>query len=134
MKHLSSSDIRELHTRLIQMRARLTDEIRAAEADIEAAHQAREDEGGFGSDVSEITRIEELRRSEIAIDEEQLRSIEEAESRMNEGRYGICADCGKPIVRARLMALPAAVRCADCESRQTVPPARDIGERVGTSR
>lgn len=134
MKHLSSSDIRELHARLIQMRTRLTDEIRAAEADIEAAHEARGGEGGFGSDVSEITRIEELRRSEMAIDEEQLRSIEEAESRMSEGRYGICVDCGEPIVRARLLALPAAVRCADCESRQASPPARDGGDRVGTGR
>lgn len=134
MKHLSSDDIRELHARLTQMRARLTDEIRTAKADIDAAHEARGGEGGFGSDVSEITRIEELRRSEIAIDEEHLRSIEEAESRMSEGRYGICVDCGKPIVRARLLALPAAVRCADCGNKQTAPPVRDGGERVGTGR
>jgi DnaK suppressor protein len=134
MKHLSNNDIRELHARLIQMRDRLADEIRTAKADIDAAHEARVGEGGFGSDVSEITRIEELRRAEIAIDEEHLRSIEEAESRMSEGRYGICVDCGKPIVRARLLALPAAVRCADCEGRQTAPPVRDSGERVGTGR
>lgn len=106
------------------------DEIRTAEADIQAAHEAREAEGGFGSDVSEITRIEELRRSEIAIDEEQLRSIEEAESRMSEGRYGICMDCGRPIMRARLLALPASVRCADCESRRTAPSAGDGSERM----
>lgn len=134
MKHLSSSDIRELHILLVQMRARLIDEIRTAEADIQAAHEAREGEGGFGSDVSEITRIEELRRSEIAIDEAQLQSIDEAESRMSEGRYGICMDCGRPIVHARLLALPAAVRCADCESRRKAPSVGDGSEHVGIGR
>lgn len=118
MKHLDNSDVRELHLQLVQMRTRLLAEIQAAEADIKAAHEAREGEGGSGSDVSEITRIEELRRSEMEIDEEQLRAVEGAESRMSEGLYGICTDCGEPIVRERLFALPTAVRCTDCERQQ----------------
>jgi RNA polymerase-binding transcription factor DksA len=134
MKHLSIADIRELHGRLAQTRIRLLDEIQAAEADIHTAHEAREGEGGIGSDVSEITRFEELRRAEIAIDEEQLRSIEAAEARMGEGLYGICVTCGEPIMRERLLAMPAAVRCADCESRQAASSAGDGGERLGTGR
>lgn len=114
-KHLSNNDIRELHLQLVQMRIRLLDEIQATEADIRQMHEAREGEGGSGSDISEITRIEDLRRSEIEIDEQQLRAVEDAESRMSEGQYGICADCGEPVMRERLFALPTAVRCTDCE-------------------
>lgn len=115
MKHLSSDDVRKLHMQLVEMRTRLLDEIHTAEADITAAHEAREGEGRGGSDTSEISRFEELRRSEIEIDENHLRTIEEAEHRISEGHYGVCMDCGKPIARERLLALPTAVRCKVCE-------------------
>ena len=115
MKHLSNDDIRKLHIQLVEMRTRLLDEIQTAEADIKAAHEAREGEGRGSSDTSEITRLEELRRSEIEIDENHLRTIAEAELRISEGNYGICMDCGKAIARERLLALPTAVRCTMCE-------------------
>lgn len=115
MKHLSCDDIRKLHMQLVQMRTRLLDEIQTAEIDIKAAHEALEGEGRGGSDASAIIRFEELRRSEIEIDENHLRSVEEAERRMSDGLYGVCADCGKTIARERLLALPTAVRCAACE-------------------
>lgn len=115
MKHLSSHDIRELHMQLVQMRTRLLDEIQTAEADIKAAHEALEGEGRGGSDAAETTRFEELRRSEIDIDERQLGAVEQAERRINEGLYGVCVDCGKAIAPDRLFALPTAVRCTACE-------------------
>ncbi|MBV6274446.1 TraR/DksA C4-type zinc finger protein [Alcaligenaceae bacterium CGII-47] len=97
------------------MKIRLLDEIQNAEADIKAAHEVREGEGRGGSDTSEITRFEELRRSEMEIDDNHLREVEEAEHRMSEGHYGVCVDCGKAIARERLFALPTAVRCAACK-------------------
>lgn len=40
-----------------------------------------------------------------------LRKIDRALSRMDDGTYGICARCGKPIEKARLKALPYADLC-----------------------
>src|ERR1700722_4143253 len=37
-----------------------------------------------------------------------LRDVEKALARIEEGTYGICATCGKPIAPARLEAMPAA--------------------------
>jgi RNA polymerase-binding transcription factor DksA len=117
MKHLSSDDIRSLHQRLVAMRNQLLDEIRTAQADIRTSHEALEGEVSSGSDTSEQTRFEELRRAEIAVDERKLDAVFEAERKMNEGLYGICTDCGGPIPTDRLFALPTAVRCASCENR-----------------
>jgi len=117
MKHLSSDDIKSLHQRLVVLRNQLLDEIDAAQADIRASHEALEGEVKSGSDASELTRFEELRRAEIAVDERMLNAVSEAERRMNEGLYGTCSVCGGPIATDRLFALPTATRCASCEDR-----------------
>lgn len=40
--------------------------------------------------------------------------IQMALRRMDKGTYGICVDCGKPITKSRLKALPEAERCLSC--------------------
>jgi RNA polymerase-binding transcription factor DksA len=48
---------------------------------------------------------------------ETLRDVEAALSRLEEGTYGACELCGKPIGEARLEAMPAARRCIDCAAK-----------------
>ncbi len=55
---------------------------------------------------------------------ETLTKINEALSRLEEGHYGNCFECGDEIAEARLRALPFAVRCKDCEQ------ARETGRRA----
>jgi DnaK suppressor protein len=51
----------------------------------------------------------------------ELRRIDAAMARLEEGGYGTCAACGASIEPRRLRALPWAVRCAGCEeARETV--------------
>lgn len=45
----------------------------------------------------------------------ELRRIDAAMARLDEGLYGTCAACGTAIEPRRLTALPWAVRCAGCE-------------------
>jgi DnaK suppressor protein len=47
--------------------------------------------------------------------EHVLNAIERALRRIDEGKYGICGRCGKPISEERLEALPYADRCIDCK-------------------
>lgn len=44
----------------------------------------------------------------------ELRQIEEALQRMDDGRYGYCVTCGESIAPDRLESDPAAAHCADC--------------------
>ncbi len=47
---------------------------------------------------------------------EQLRMIEQALERIEQGSFGVCEDCGEPIPRARLEAVPWATLCVECKS------------------
>lgn len=51
----------------------------------------------------------------IQMRHENVRRLSEALSRLEEGSYGSCSDCGGEIASARLWALPFAIRCKDCE-------------------
>ena len=61
-------------------------------------------------------RRNDVRFAEIEVDRQRLSEIEQAQQRMAEGRYGICADCGEDIPRERLLAQPMAIRCAACQA------------------
>jgi RNA polymerase-binding protein DksA len=49
-----------------------------------------------------------------------LREIDLALERMDEGTYGACEDCGNPIGKARLRALPQARLCRTCKSLEEI--------------
>jgi len=47
-----------------------------------------------------------------------LGKIDEAILRLEEGSYGVCAECGTDIAEARLKALPFATLCRNCQEQQ----------------
>ncbi|MFP4080082.1 MAG: TraR/DksA family transcriptional regulator [Ectothiorhodospira sp.] len=48
---------------------------------------------------------------------QQIRRIQAALRRMDEGGYGECVDCGEPIARGRLEANPAVALCIGCAEK-----------------
>lgn len=50
--------------------------------------------------------------------EERLKDIDFAFNRLEQGRYGICAQCGDEISLERLAALPFAAYCLDCQEKR----------------
>lgn len=49
--------------------------------------------------------------------ESELADVEHALRRLDDGTYGICEACGRPIDEARLEAMPAARLCRDDQER-----------------
>lgn len=45
---------------------------------------------------------------------QEIRAIEAALGRIEDGSYGICVNCGDPIAEERLDAVPQAPRCRNC--------------------
>jgi DnaK suppressor protein len=64
----------------------------------------------------------------IQMKAETLDQINQALSRLDEGAYGYCLECGEEIPERRLRAPPFAIRCKDCEE------ALEVEERVGDRR
>ncbi|MFY4777285.1 TraR/DksA C4-type zinc finger protein [Metabacillus sp. RGM 3146] len=82
-----------------------------------------------GDEATELfEREKDLALNELS--EEELHDIDHALKALNEGSYGICEVCGKPISVERLSALPTAVTCKDHSPNQTVSHDRPIEESV----
>ncbi len=54
----------------------------------------------------------------LGSDEDTLSQVDAAVQRIEDGGYGRCANCGEPIPRTRLDAVPYAVDCVRCASQR----------------
>lgn len=77
------------------------------------------------SETSDVDRQEEIEFTLIQMKTETLDRIATALTKISEGTYGICAECGHGIAELRLRALPFAVRCKDCEESREIADQRE---------
>jgi DnaK suppressor protein len=84
---------------------------------------------------SEADIQEDIEFALIQMKAETLQKINEALTRLEEGAYGFCYECGDDIAEQRLRALPFAVRCKDCEQEREQNEQRErlISQRRGSS-
>jgi len=109
---------------LNELKATLTKRHEALEAETHAdAAKSREDvfsetagPVADSGDEAAADLISDVENAELSRDLQELREIDAALARMNEGRYGPCADCRGEIGLERLRREPAATRCIDCQS------------------
>ena len=87
--------------------------------------------GGKQSEVfdavesSEADTQDDLEFALIQMKSETLNKINDALTRLEQGSYGNCFECGDEIAEKRLRALPFAVRCKDCEEAREVAEQRE---------
>ena len=66
-----------------------------------------------GSDLSDAERSDAL----LEAAKRQRAQVVDAIHRADEGTYGACVGCGKPVPEGRLEARPEAARCVPCQSK-----------------
>ncbi len=71
-------------------------------------------------DFADVASRDAMQASKFARYRSQLRVIEEALQKIDEGTYGICDDCGMEIPVGRLNVMPFAVRCVDCQEKREI--------------
>ncbi len=115
--------LEEERVRLLQMRSD-QDESDESESDSlsELSHMDQHQ-----ADVGTETFEREKELSILENVEAELADIEHALARLNEGTYGTCEACGRPIDEERLEALPAARLCRDDQQRAE----QDVGVTGG---
>ncbi len=69
--------------------------------------------GGVGADTASITFDRELDEGLEESAQQSLGQVERALAKLEDGTYGVCERCGKPIGEERLLARPWATLCID---------------------
>jgi DnaK suppressor protein len=69
--------------------------------------------------------VQEVDFALMQMKSETLSKIDEAILRLEQGTYGMCADCSKEISEARLKALPFASLCRDCQEQEEIRNAEE---------
>ena len=116
MTPLTESDRKALTLQLDGLKRRVLDELHSAGAHGGTGTPAADHEVHSNADDAEAERLDDVHFAEIEVDRARLHDIEQAQQRMVDGLYGICADCGEGIPRERLLAQPTAIRCAACQT------------------
>jgi DnaK suppressor protein len=71
----------------------------------------------YGSQAAAASQVFEQQRDLALRDraEQHLALVDAALSRIDDGTFGTCQRCGRPIAPERLEALPWAAHCIDCQ-------------------
>jgi RNA polymerase-binding transcription factor len=111
-------------SRYSELKQMLDDRRREIHAEVQGKMRGVREEGVWGGKLNEVLDAVESAEADIQEDiefalvqmkSETLNKITDALSRLEQGDYGNCFDCGEEIGEKRLRALPFAVRCKDCE-------------------
>lgn len=111
---------------IAEARQGLLDEVASLRSEIRASEEAvsglmRDSGGGAGDDQADTGTKNISREHEMALAagaRERLVQTERALLRLDDGTYGRCESCGKPIGKARMQAFPRATLCVECKQRQ----------------
>jgi len=79
--------------------------------DLQQAERAETAEGQ--TDAAHLWENADLRADEVDEAVGELKDIDAALSRLDEGTYGVCVTCGKPISEERLEFLPVTTVCTE---------------------
>ena len=131
-------------TRYSELKRMLEERRREIQAEVQGRMRDVRSEGTWGGKQNEVFDAVESSEADIQDDiefaliqmkSETLNKINDALTRLEQGDYGNCFDCGAEIAEKRLRALPFAVRCKDCEEAREVAEQRErqMAARRGTS-
>ena len=118
-----TADFDILRSRLDSERKRLLEELQHLQAANKPSEERREG-NPFGKREEEATEAFETEKR-LAMErrlKEQLADIERSLRKFEEGNYGLCDSCDRPIEPARLEALPQANLCLTCKTKNAKAP------------
>ncbi|MGB0212214.1 TraR/DksA family transcriptional regulator [Algiphilus sp.] len=121
---LTRSQLEAFETTLSRRLAQLRDEVRATiERSGDERAQSVADQVTDLKDTAFASMAADLDLADIERDATEIRDIDAALTRLAEGHFGICVDCGDAIPAARLNAYPSAARCVACQEQFERPHA-----------
>jgi DnaK suppressor protein len=115
---------------LREMLTQLRDETFERVAEFRRDQRNAQTQQGDEMDVARLSTDIETKANLIERAEERLRFIDQALGRLERCNYGTCAECGEAIPVERLMAVPFAIYCVDCQQKRNSPRFRGEGRML----
>ena len=149
--HTNTANERRNRSRYSELKGMLEGRRREIQAEVQGKMRDVRAEGAWGGKLNEVLDAVESSEADIQEDiefaliqmkSETLNKINDAMTRLEQGDYGNCYDCGEEIAEKRLRALPFAVRCKECEEarenaerreRRLAAPGSSGGEESGST-
>jgi DnaK suppressor protein len=100
---------------------------------VRALREAPPVQAAIAKDLEDDAADQRERHIEYAVAQlrsDTLRGIGDALRRLRTGDYGICAECGGAIPRARLAVLPSAVLCVHCQAAREADRQPALAQRA----
>ncbi len=119
----------ELKQMLADRQRELVSEVQGKIRDVRAEGSVKPHEVMDQGETSEVDIQEDIEFALIQMKAETLNKINEALSRLEDGTYGRCFECGEEIAGPRLRALPFAVRCKNCEEAREMAQQRERAQQ-----
>jgi len=108
--------VEKMEQSLLGLKAEIVENLIAGNKDFKEIVEGMDpkDFADIASDDIDRKMIEVIGSQEL----KQLRLIESALTRINQGKYGYCIKCEKRIPQDRLEAIPYALMCVECKSEE----------------
>ena len=104
---------RELETKRSALSSAITSSARTTRED---DHRREIFKDPYGT--ASLTHDDEVQAAVVDRRARQLEEVNRALADIDAGRYGICRECGEPIAKARLQALPYTPTCIECARKR----------------
>jgi DnaK suppressor protein len=111
-------DVERFKELLVEERRRVVDAIEYLHKENPGSIEEETDDETTDDHIAETATVTLDREIDYTLEENSehvLAEIEGALKRIEEGTYGVCVNCGKPIAEERLAAIPWATYCIDCK-------------------
>ncbi len=112
------AELRSVVATLNEDVARLVDELRTTESELDDLLHTTEGSGDDQADAGSTALEREQEMSIVNNTKEMLQESVDALRRVEAGTFGTCIVCGLGIGKARLQAFPRATHCVTCKQRE----------------
>ena len=114
-----SLDLDAVRKELLKFKAQFGHDVAVKDEEMaEEGDDLDPERGGVGNHMADEANDTTEQETTMALQNEAqqgLDQVNEALARLDAGKYGICANCGKKINPARLKVRPYAIYCIDCQ-------------------
>jgi len=114
-------DLESLRAQLLAERERLSRAIAELDAGLSESLEDSSEESPYDQHMAETAAVTLDREIDLTLEESArsvIAQIDRALEKLDDGTYGTCESCGRPIGEERLLVAPFATLCVECKRRE----------------